>query len=144
MANEIMNAVVTRLGPSANSSATVSTQNSGQPSVTATVPGQGTVASQQPATEQTSNSQPEMSAAELRNMVSDLNDQIQAVQRDLSFTMDEGSGKTVIKVMDSDSGEIIRQIPSEEIVAIATYFKEVRENAEQSEVAPGLLFSDST
>ena len=55
-----------------------------------------------------------------------------------------GARYSVIKVLDSDSGEIIRQIPSEEMLAIATYFKEVRDSAEQSEVAPGLLFSDST
>ncbi len=143
MANEIMNAMVTRLSPSANGSATVSTQNSGQPSTSATVPDQGTQASL-PVPEKKQASQQSISPAELRDVVNELNDQIQAVQRDLSFTMDEGSGKTVIKVMDSDSGEIIRQIPSEEMVAIATYFREVRESSEQSEVTPGLLFSDST
>ncbi len=143
MANEIMNAMVTKLAPSANSSsATVSTQNSGQPAA-AILPDQGTAASQNNPV-QAQPSQQEMSQTELRDMVSELNTQIQAVQRDLSFSLDEGSGKTVIKVMDSDSGEIIRQIPSEEVLAIATYFKEVRDSAEQSEVAPGLLFSDST
>ena len=143
MANEIMNAMVTKLAPSANSSASVSTQNSGQPAAVS-LPDQGAAASQNNPAQAQQPSQQEMSQIELRDMVSELNTQIQAVQRDLSFTLDEGSGKTVIKVLDSDSGEIIRQIPSEEMLAIATYFKEVRDSAEQSEVAPGLLFSDST
>lgn len=147
MANEITNAMVTKMSPSANGSSTVSTQNSGQASVAANIPSQDSVTSVNvPEQAQTSleSSQPALSQAELQNVVNELNDQIQTVQRDLSFTMDEGSGKTVIKVMDSDSGEVIRQIPSEEVLAIASYFKEVRESAEQSEVAPGLLFSDST
>ncbi len=145
MANEIMNALVNKFAPAAQNSGTVSTQNSGQSSVSASTPRQDSVAPQSSSQQTQSSSQPAISQEELREAVSELNTQIQAVQRDLSFTMDEASGKTVIKVLDSDSGEVIRQIPSEEMIAIATYFKEVRESApEQSEVAPGLLFSDST
>ena len=37
----------------------------------------------------------------------------------LEFSFDEGSKQTVVKVMDKDSGEVIRQIPSEAALAIA-------------------------
>ena len=45
--------------------------------------------------------------------------QIQNTQRTLQFSVDEGSGSTVIRVIDSESGELIRQIPSEEMLVIA-------------------------
>jgi flagellar protein FlaG len=50
---------------------------------------------------------------ELTNAVAKLNDYIQTVQRDLQFTLDEGSGQSVITVVDRKSAEVIRQIPTE-------------------------------
>jgi|SRR5690554_3868048 len=41
------------------------------------------------------------------------------VARNLLFSLDEESGETVIKVVDSTTNEVIRQIPSEEILAIS-------------------------
>jgi len=82
---------------------------------------------------------------EVRQAVSEINDIVQSVQRDLSFNMDEDSGKTIIKVVDTESGELIRQIPSEEVLAIASQLREFQEDAvSQNEIGQGLLFSDST
>ncbi|WP_083917630.1 flagellar protein FlaG [Uliginosibacterium gangwonense] len=39
--------------------------------------------------------------------------------RNLQFSIDEDTGKTVVKVVDPTTKEVIRQIPSEEILAIA-------------------------
>jgi uncharacterized FlaG/YvyC family protein len=40
---------------------------------------------------------------------------------------------------------LIRQIPSDEVLAIASHIRDVRETAvEVAEAPPGLLFSDST
>lgn len=82
---------------------------------------------------------------EVRQAVSKINEVVQSVQRDLSFNMDEDSGKTVIRVVDTESGELIRQIPSEEVLAIASQLREFQEDAvSQNEIGQGLLFSDST
>lgn len=54
--------------------------------------------------------------------VRQMNDYIQTVNRDLSFSVDELSGKTVIKVIDAETKEVIRQIPPEEILALARHF----------------------
>jgi len=43
----------------------------------------------------------------------------QSMARNLNFSVDEETGKTVIKVMDSQTNEIIRQMPSEEAIDIA-------------------------
>jgi len=50
---------------------------------------------------------------ELTSAVAKLNDYIQTVQRDLQFTLDEGSGQSVITVIDRNSAEVIRQLPAE-------------------------------
>ena len=84
-------------------------------------------------------------SADIREAVSEINEFVQTVQRDLSFNMDEASGQTVIKVIDSESGDLIRQIPSEEVLAIASHIRNTLEFAnDQNEVPAGLLFSEST
>lgn len=37
----------------------------------------------------------------------------------LDFQIDQGSGRTVVRIMDAETNSLIRQIPSEEMVAIA-------------------------
>ena len=63
--------------------------------------------------------QPELNSADLDNAVKQLNDYVQNLQRDLQFSIDKGSGRTIIKVIDSETKEIIRQFPSEEILKAA-------------------------
>lgn len=40
-------------------------------------------------------------------------------RRNLTFSIDESTGKTVARVVHPDTGEVLRQIPSDEILAIA-------------------------
>lgn len=44
---------------------------------------------------------------------------VQAQNSNLTFSVDQGSGKTVVKLMDSETGKVIRQIPSEEMIAMS-------------------------
>ncbi len=44
-------------------------------------------------------------------------------QRKLEFSIDEDSGRNVVKVIDSDSGDIIRQFPSEEVLKLSSLAK---------------------
>lgn len=50
----------------------------------------------------------------------------QTVRRDLNFSVDDGSGQVVVKVTDSTSGDVIRQIPSEEALQLAEHLSDVR------------------
>ncbi len=50
----------------------------------------------------------------------------QSIRRDINFRVDDGSGKLVIKVTDLQSGDLIRQIPSEEALQIAENLDAVR------------------
>ena len=55
----------------------------------------------------------------LQDAVSELNSFVQNIRRNLEFTIDDESGRIVIKVIDSESKEVIRQIPPEEAVQLA-------------------------
>jgi len=51
--------------------------------------------------------------------VSQINDYVQNVQRSLQFSVDETSGRNVVRVIDKTTEEVIRQIPIEEVLVIA-------------------------
>ena len=49
---------------------------------------------------------------------------LQAVARDITFSLNEKAGAVVIKIMDRESNELIRQIPSEEFLKLAEMLNE--------------------
>lgn len=53
-------------------------------------------------------------------------------QRSLSFMMDEASGRSIIKVIDRSTEQLIRQIPSEELLKVAQDIKRLQEEMGQS------------
>lgn len=57
--------------------------------------------------------------AEVSRAVTQINEYVQTINRELQFSIDEASGHTVIKVLDITSGQIIRQIPEHEVLALA-------------------------
>ena len=63
----------------------------------------------------------------LNRQVSKMNEFVQSVQRDLSFSVDDDSGKTVVKVFNTQTKELVRQIPSEEALLLAERIKENRD-----------------
>ena len=62
--------------------------------------------------------------AKVNQAVSDLNDFVQNVQRSVHFSMDEDNGETIVRVIDKDTNELIRQIPTEEMLNIAKSLEE--------------------
>ena len=72
---------------------------------------------------------------DLKQAVSQLNDFVQNVQRDLQFSIDKESGAMVVKVIDAKSEKVIRQMPSEETLRLA------RSLVEQSDEAAINIFS---
>jgi flagellar protein FlaG len=56
---------------------------------------------------------------DLERALRKLNETMAAAQRNLSFRIDKGSGRTVITVVDAATKEVIRQIPSEEVLAVS-------------------------
>jgi flagellar protein FlaG len=66
----------------------------------------------------------ELSQEALEKVVSQLNAYIQNTQRDIDFSVDDATGRVVVKVIDSESEKVIRQIPSEEMLAISRHLIE--------------------
>lgn len=52
--------------------------------------------------------------------------QVQSLQRDLNFSVDDSTGQVVIQVLDGNSGKVVRQIPSEDILRLAERLDEMR------------------
>lgn len=50
----------------------------------------------------------------------------QNIAQNLKFSVDEDTGKTVVKIVDSQTQEVIRQIPSEEAISIARTLDKVQ------------------
>ena len=75
-------------------------------------------------------------AEALRAKVEELNQNVQSVRRSLRFDVDDDTGITVITVRDRETDELIRQIPSEELLELARYFAEASESQGESK---GLL-----
>ncbi len=54
----------------------------------------------------------------VEEIVDDLNEFAQQVERQLQFSVDKQSGKTVIRVIDAATDELVRQIPADEILEL--------------------------
>ena len=48
-----------------------------------------------------------------------INKTIQTLSRNLEFSIDHSSGKTIVRVTDMESGALIRQMPSQDALDIA-------------------------
>ena len=79
----------------------------------------------------------EVSSEDLKQAVTELNQHIQNIERDLFFSVDDSSGRTIVKVVNSETEEVIRQIPSEEVLRIS------RSIHEQMGDISGLIFETS-
>ncbi|WNO61825.1 flagellar protein FlaG [Rheinheimera sp. MMS21-TC3] len=74
----------------------------------------------------------EPSDAEVEQALSIVNKAAVFEQRSLTFTMDEESGRTVVKVIDKNTDQMIRQIPSEELLRVSQDIKKLQEEMGQS------------
>lgn len=51
---------------------------------------------------------------------------VQDLQRNLNFSVDDSSGEVVVKVIDGESGKLIRQIPSEDLLRLSERLEDMR------------------
>jgi flagellar protein FlaG len=77
-----------------------------------------------------SNSEPKRD--ELEKAVTDIQEFVQAAQRNLDFSIDDSTGRVVVKVIATETGDVIRQIPSEAALKLAQSLSD----------ASSLLFDD--
>ncbi|WP_081619814.1 flagellar protein FlaG [Thioalkalivibrio sp. ALJT] len=73
-------------------------------------------------------------ASDMDRVVESINAYLQTTRRALEFSVDDVSGRTVITVMDADRENVIRQIPPEQMLALAEQLRD-----EQTLDATGLV-----
>lgn len=78
-------------------------------------------------------------ADQLGDAVATLESYLQNVSRSLRISVDEEAGTTVITVVDQATDEVVRQIPSEEVLALARFMAEQLQSQE-GEAPLGMLF----
>lgn len=69
------------------------------------------------AIEQVASQQP--SSQQLQNAVDGINQAMRQSNQNLEFSVDASTKKPIVKMVDTQTGELIRQFPSEETLAIA-------------------------
>lgn len=87
---------------------------------------------------------PEGAAAEgkkkqLEQAVKHVSKHIQNVTRELNFSIDEELDRFVVTVLDQESGEVIRQIPTEDMLELAKSLADAQQNSSKAAMK-GLLF----
>jgi len=58
--------------------------------------------------------------------LSKLKSRFQEEHRNLDFSIDDSTGEVVVKVLDAESGKLIRQMPSEEVLKLAKQLDDMR------------------
>lgn len=69
---------------------------------------------------------------EVESAVEQMNEFVQSIQRNLSFSIDRDTGHDVVTVLDSQTEEVIRQYPSDEFLKISKALGDIQ----------GILFTD--
>lgn len=67
----------------------------------------------------------EQSSEALHETVAAINDFMLQFKRTLNFTVDIAAGQTIIKVIDTSNDELVRQIPSEDFIAISKHIEQM-------------------
>jgi len=62
---------------------------------------------------------PIVDAAELKHALDAINKFLKPVASNIEFSIDQDSGRTLVKIVDTETNTVIRQTPSKEVLAIA-------------------------
>jgi len=75
--------------------------------------------------------------SEVMAAVEFVNSEVQNYTRNLEFSVEEETGETIVRVYDTETEELVRQIPSEDMVELARRLQEQHEASRDS--VEGLL-----
>ena len=66
------------------------------------------------------------SAEQIKSAVENINQALKQSNKNLEFSIDESTNKQVFKLTDSETGEVIRQYPTEEMLSISRAIDQVQ------------------
>jgi flagellar protein FlaG len=78
----------------------------------------------QPAKAEQPRPEPQLATPDIKQVAHRIESYLRSVNRALEFKVDNASGHTVVTVRDAENGEIIRQIPNEEVLRFAQLAEE--------------------
>lgn len=96
----------------------------GAPVAVVAAPSKPSVAVEQVAAKPVAEQQP--SATQLQNVVDSINKVMKQSNRNLEFSVDTDTKKPIVKLVDSETGDVIRQFPSEEALAISRSIENIQ------------------
>jgi len=64
-------------------------------------------------------SKAQLSTPDIQQVAKRIDSYLKSVSRSLEFRVDAASGRTIVSVRDSQTGDLIRQIPGEEVLRLA-------------------------
>ncbi len=79
---------------------------------------------------------------QLTEIVGELNDFAQSVQRQLEFSIDQDNGEVVVRVVDARTKDVVREIPPEEIREMQKRLGEISDQLFRNQEKTALLFQD--
>jgi flagellar protein FlaG len=65
------------------------------------------------------------SAEEIKQDIDAINTQLKSMNSSIQFVIDGKSNDVVIKIVDNDTGKVIRQIPSDDVLRMREHLKEM-------------------
>lgn len=68
-----------------------------------------------------------VSPEQLQNAVAHINKAMAQANRSLTFSLDADSQRPLVKLIDSDTGDLIRQFPSEDALAISKSIEQLQQ-----------------
>nr|WP_067287935.1 flagellar protein FlaG [Marinobacterium profundum] len=68
----------------------------------------------------------QLTVQEVSETVEALNSVMQQMERGISFHVDDQSGRQVIQVIDRDSGDVLKQMPSEDLLKLISHMQEMQ------------------
>lgn len=71
--------------------------------------------------------EPQASAAQLQNVVDSINKTLLQANKNIQFSVDSDTKRTVVKLMDMETGDVIRQYPSKEALAISQSIDQIQQ-----------------
>lgn len=111
-----MNTTISSTLPGGSGLAAVAQPATGAPAASA---GPATVAATAPNETSATAASPRPSSEQVQKAIENLKRAAAPMAQNLQFSVDNETNTTVIKVVDGDTKEVIRQIPSEEVLALA-------------------------
>lgn len=87
----------------------------------------------------------QVASSEMESMMTNLNAQLEKLNNYLRFEKDQDTEKMVIMIKDTETNEVIRQIPSEDFLEVSkniTDFLETRKQLAESSFPPGLITNE--